>query len=194
MMAPIRTFVAIDISSNVRKALVNAIHGFRDLKLNDVRWIKPCGIHLTLKFLGDINPCLVQPILVGLKKSTEGVAAFKLGLSTLGAFPNIRNPRTLWVGLQGDLEELKTLQSRIERNLQLIGFPKESRAFTPHLTIGRVRNNLTSGQIRTIDQGLGKTISVGSDYWTIDAVHLIQSNFTPNGTVYRKLGTVIQEL
>lgn len=194
MMAPIRTFVAIDISSEVRKALVNAIHGFRDLKLNDVRWIEPYGIHLTLKFLGDIDPCLVQPILASLQQSTKGTAAFRLALSTLGVFPNIRNPRTLWMGLQGDLEELRTLQSRIERNLQLIGFSKESRAFTPHLTIGRVRNNLTPGQIRTIAQRLRETIPVGSDHWSIDAVHLIQSTFTPNGTVYRKLGTVLQEL
>ena len=189
-MAPIRIFIAIDIPDQARTELASAIHTLRGLGLNDVRWVRPEGIHLTLKFLGDIDPGLVQPILKALEESGQGSAALDLGLAGLGVFPNFRNPRVVWVGLQGDLEVLKGLQSSIESNVELLGFPRESRGFTPHLTVGRVRSRLSPSQIQRMEQALEKGVTLEPYNWRADEVHLIQSTLASGGAVYRKLGTV----
>ena len=100
----------------------------------------PTGIHLTLKFLGNIDPHLVDNLLEAMRRSAQGSSPFRLQLSGLGLFPNAKEPWVLWVGVDGDLDPLRGLQERVEEAVVKLGFPRESRPFSPHLTLGRVHD------------------------------------------------------
>ena len=190
MSTPIRIFIAIDVPDQAKKALSALVETLRGLGLNNVRWARPEGIHLTLKFLGDTDPDLVPQILDALKESARGSAAFDLDLADLRVFPGLANPRVLWVGLRGGLEELKDLQRRLEAQTEILGFPREARGFSPHLTLGRVRAGLSPKQRQQVGEALRKAASVSSVCWRVREAHLIQSTLTSEGAFYRKLGTV----
>ena len=143
----VRAFIAVDISQEARAALAGVAERLQQQGVSGVRWVRPEGIHLTLKFLGEIDTDLVGKILEAMERAVDGTMPLTLALSEPGAFPNANSPRVIWVGLQGDLDPLKELQSRIDQEVHLIGgFPKETRAFAPHLTLGRMRENASSTQ------------------------------------------------
>ena len=190
MSSPIRTFIAADISAQARVALNTVAEALKRQSLSDVQWVRPEAIHLTLKFLGDIHPNRTMEIMGAMEQAAQGIEPFVLCLSTPGAFPNPGNPRVLWVGLGGDLGRLKELQRRIEHRLEGLGFPREPRAFTPHLTLGRVRRDLGTGQRRRIGEALEKVPSKPTSSWEVQEVHLIRSTLKPEGAIYSRIGTV----
>ena len=190
---PIRAFIGVDAPDQAKNALSALVETLTGLGLRNVRWVRPEGIHLTLKFLGNTGPDLVPRILDALEESSRGLAAFDLGLADLGVFPGIANPKVLWVGLRGDLEELKELQQRAEAHLEHLGFPADARGFSPHLTLGRARADLSPKQRRQMGEALRKVAPVSSVEWRVREVHLIQSTLTPEGAVYRRLGTLPME-
>ena len=155
-----------------------------------VRWVDPEGIHLTLKFLGDIEPALVEDVLRAMEQAASGTAPFQLHLDGLGVFPNLRRPRVLWAGVGGDMDALGALQEKVEAAMEGLAFPRERRAFSPHLALGRVRDTISA----VARQRVGGLVSQGSldgaDPWPVNAVHLMRSNLTPDGAVYTSLGSV----
>ncbi|MCZ6535694.1 MAG: RNA 2',3'-cyclic phosphodiesterase [Chloroflexi bacterium] len=189
MNSPIRTFIAIDIPPQAKDILAVAINGLQERGVSEVRWTRPQGVHLTLKFLGDIDPGLVDGITDELKAAAQGEESFGLSLGSLGVFPTPTNPRVIWVGLEGDLEVLKRLQEAVEEHISPLGFPRDKRGFTPHLTLGRVRNGLPSQKRREMGQALKKEHAIPTHRWEVQEIHLIHSTLTPEGAVYRKLGT-----
>jgi 2'-5' RNA ligase len=155
-----------------------------------VRWVDPSGIHLTLKFLGNINGSLVEPVFQAMSRSAGGSQPFQLRLEGLGAFPDLRQPRVLWAGAEGDLPSLGHLQERVDREVAPVGFALEQRGFNPHLTLGRVRDSVAPPQRQGIGAIMTQTSLAPSEPWTVRELHLIQSNFTPNGTFYTSMGSV----
>ncbi|MEJ2637653.1 MAG: RNA 2',3'-cyclic phosphodiesterase, partial [Calditrichia bacterium] len=132
MMEKIRTFIAIPLPPEILKGIGALINEMRPLA-PDVKWVRPESIHLTLKFLGNLTPEELQKLFSGMDEVfREQWGNFSLQAGGVGAFPNFRRPRVLWVGLrEPGMEELRKLQGRIEEKLAVQGFPKEERAFSP---------------------------------------------------------------
>lgn len=129
-MAKIRTFIALELPSELQKALAG-LQGTLRSRTDCMRWVKPENIHLTLKFLGPTEEGLVDPISTILANLCKGVAPFRTQIAGLGAFPNARNPKVIWVGMPGELKELSAFQQQLEDALAHIGFAKEKRSFSP---------------------------------------------------------------
>ena len=188
----IRVFIALELPAKSKQTLAEVIQKPRTELPNGVGWVNPSGIHLTLKFLGDIDSSSVAGILEAMRSAVKPKQGerFGLRLSGLGVFPNPEQPRVLWAGLDGDLAALRSLQERVDQSVSQLGFAKERRPFTPHLTIGRVRNGATSELRRRVGGFLATTHIEAGESWQPDAIHLIQSTLTPEGAVYSHLGSV----
>ena len=186
----VRAFVAIGISQEAREVLADVINRLQQRGVSGIRWVRPEGVHLTLKFLGDVDAGLLEGILAAMERAAQGTASLSLALSGIGAFPSPKSPRVLWVGLGGELELLRELQARIDKELhQACGFSRERRAFTPHLTLGRTRENISADERRKLGAVLAEVALEAEVSWDVGEVHLIRSTLTPSGAVYDVLGS-----
>ncbi len=155
-----------------------------------VRWVRSEGIHLTLKFLGSIGANSVPVVSQALARCAASTAPFELSLDSVGAFPGVRDPsdpRVVWIGLGGALEPLSELQQSLERELEGLGFARERRGFTPHLTLGRTRESAPIPQRRRLAQALAATAIERREAMPVKEIALIQSDLTPTGAVYTRL-------
>lgn len=183
-MEGVRSFIAIEIPPSLRNLLENLQ---RDLKKadGDVRWVRPEGIHLTLKFLGSIEKGEVEKISRALESIATAWRPFELNFHGLGCFPGFRSPRVIWVGLNQGVGSITSLQHAIEESLAKEGFAREDRAFTPHLTIGRVRSQKGKEPLlRAIE--MKKDVALGG-FWTRE-ITFFRSELHPKGAIYTKMG------
>jgi 2'-5' RNA ligase len=135
----IRCFIAVKVPQHILEEIDNYLMHLRRIA-SDVRWVKVHGIHVTLKFLGEIEPKLVDQVKNSLISITGVVEPFHLSVQGSGCFPNTRKPRVFWLGLQQNPEnDLFRIYKWIENKLDIHGFEREKRKFSPHLTVGRVR-------------------------------------------------------
>jgi len=134
----LRSFIAIELPESTINLLVKLQKEFKKCGA-DVRWVKPGSVHLTLKFLGNVNENKIDKIVEILQRVSKKYEAFNLALSGIGVFPNNRSPRVLWVGIDIN-DSLTRLRNDIEEEISLLGFEKENRKFAPHLTLGRFRS------------------------------------------------------
>ena len=180
----IRSFLALDPPEEVLREIGAVQNRLRKLIEGDVRWVRPEGIHLTLKFFGDISGGDVANIATVVEKAAEGERPFSLAVIGAGVFPDPHRPRVLWLGMNGDVERLLVFQKGVEQALLQIGFPREQRPFRPHLTLGRIKTS--RGLI-----GLARALEKGEEYtagrFVASGLSLIQSELTPRGAVYTKL-------
>ncbi len=183
----VRTFVAIELPGEVHLALARVIADLRPAAGVAVRWVNPEGVHLTLKFLGEIEAARVSETTRVLDIACAPVAKFNLGLGAPGAFPNPNAPRVLWIGITGNLNTLVALQRRVDDGLHYLGFAKEDRAFSPHLTLGRVREGVAPGQRRALGEALANCQVPPLDSFPVDGVALMRSQLTPQGPIYTRL-------
>ena len=184
----IRAFIAVPIGDRARAALADAAARIRREIPNGIQWANPAGIHLTLKFLGNIPSSAAGPLLESLTPAAAAHPPFTLELAALGTFPRRRNPRVLWAGVGGDTDALSNLQKSIETALTAIGHPPESRPFQPHLTLGRPRRGLSDTQLSRIAATISN-IATPSEIWQVSSVELIQSELHPSGARYTVLGS-----
>jgi 2'-5' RNA ligase len=180
----IRTFIAVNLATPVIEEIAKVRAALQEAK-GDIRWTRVEGLHVTLKFLGDIARQQVEPILAALRAALREQPSLRVVAQGLGAFPTLKRPRVLWVGLNGT--GLKELSETIEQALMPLDFPPEEREFTPHLTLGRVRS------IRGWDRVLSvikehEHLCFGES--TVDHVTLYQSDLRPEGPIYSPLGSV----
>ena len=188
----VRAFIAVEVPPPARRALGSVIQDLKRKRVTGVRWVDPKGIHATLKFLGEIEPDSIDRVMEGMGRACSDSKPFSVGLSGTGAFPNTRGPKVLWVGLSGDMDRLKTLQTAIDEEMHsVLGLDVETRRFNPHLTLGRVRNGVLPFGQRDIGKVLESFKLKESHEWTVDRVQLIQSTLTPDGPIYETLGTQI---
>ena len=153
----------------------------------DVRWVAIPSIHLTLKFLGEVNPEIVPELTKSIDNAVKAKAGFELCLHGLGCFPNQRNPRVIWCGIEGDTERLSEMHQTVEAVCATFGFAPENRQYHPHLTLGRVKGK------RNL-QPLLDCIKIGSDLeckFKADHFNLYKSTLRPQGAVYTVLKTIV---
>jgi 2'-5' RNA ligase len=179
----IRTFIAIDLPETVKKDLETLQRSLMT-STKGIRWVDPKGVHLTLKFLGDVELDRISQIESVIADVSTQHKPFKLIPQGCGVFPSWKAIRVVWVGLEGDLEPLKTLYTTLEENLERIGFPKEERQFTPHLTIGRTKG---ISRDEKLAQTLAKFITFRSSPFTVEEIVLFKSTLTPSGAIYQRL-------
>lgn len=194
----IRVFIALDLPAEAKQALADTIRHFQSALPYGVRWVDPAGIHLTLKFLGNIDASLAdaslaEDVLKAMQRATQGFQGgkFDLRLSGLGPFPNERQPRVLWAGLAGDLDSLKSLQEKVDEEICRLGFAREKRPFNPHLTLGWVRDGVSASVRRQVSDIFAATKLESGSPWKVDRVHLIRSTLTPNGAKYTSLSSTL---
>lgn len=181
-----RLFVAVELDGHAQGALSRLQHDLQRHHLSGIRWVRPEGIHLTLKFLGETPRDKVASIVEALSASTAGVAPHELSLGKLGTFGSRNAPRVLWVDLEGDVEALLRLQEQVERALTPVGFPPENRRFSPHLTLARVRPE----DARAVAEPLaGAITAVAAPNARIEVreLSLMLSKLGPGGAVYTRL-------
>jgi 2'-5' RNA ligase len=190
-MKQIRTFIAIELDETINAALTDLQEQLKaEVPQRSVRWVKPGGIHLTLKFLGNVPANRIEEIERALTQACAGFPAFSFSVGGLGCFPHPRRPRVVWVGVQEESGTLKRLQKAIEDGMERLGFAPERRKFHAHLTLGRVRRRTSSGDVRRLGR-LVKESDVGQlDQMEARAVSLMKSDLKPTGAVYTQLAAV----
>ena len=186
-MGIIRAFIAIKLPEEIQEKLGSIQEKLRQSDAH-VSWVKPENIHLTLKFLGNINETQVPDIIAALEESAKSVSPFPLQIGYAGAFPNLRFPRVVWVGMSDDEHDsLKTFQADLESRLARLGFKKEKGRFQPHLTLGRVRSQKNrSNLLRAIES----IINVWVGVITVDKICLVKSDLKPTGAEYTDIAEI----
>ncbi|GAB6908498.1 conserved hypothetical protein [Desulfosarcina cetonica] len=185
MSQTLRAFIAIPLPEAVIAFLRQIQQRLRSTSMN-VRWVRPENIHLTLKFLGEIDRSKVPAIAVQLDESSAATASFSLFAQGCGVFPNFRRARVLWVGLKGDLQPLGGLQTMVDAALEKIGYERENRPFRAHLTIGRVRQRIDADSVRV---SMAALQNMTSTPFIVEQVRLYQSVLRPSGAKYTVLHT-----
>lgn len=185
----VRSFISIpvpragiDVLERASKRLDSEIAG-------QVRWVRPRGIHLTLKFMGDIPASTLERVMETLPQVAAGFGRFELSISGLGVFPNVRRPRVLWAGLDGDLATLSALQLAVDEAVEKLGLPKEDRPFSPHLTLGRVKRDTNEEQSRKIGYLMSNTELQAVPSWSVDTVDLMRTELDPTGSRHYLVGS-----
>jgi 2'-5' RNA ligase len=145
-MQTTRTFIAVEVGSPAREVMLRLIKQLSS-ELAGVRWTQPDQLHLTLKFLGDIDNRELPEICNQMRAACAGVEAFHVALTGLGAFPKNKPPRVLWVGIDEGATPLALLHQRLDLSLSQIGAPVENRAYSPHMTLGRINRGADQEQI-----------------------------------------------
>ncbi|MBI4680001.1 MAG: RNA 2',3'-cyclic phosphodiesterase [Nitrospirae bacterium] len=178
-----RCFIAIELPEAVKSTLSGIEEDLKKSKA-DVRWVKPDNIHLTLKFFGNIEEKKTEKIIEIMENICNQYAPFTIEIKGMGTFPNIKSPRVLWVGIEGN-DTLKTLQEEIENKMESIGFEREDRAFTAHLTLGRFRSSIEKEGLLKAVKLHEKDTFVGSI--NVQSLSLIRSDLHPEGARYTKV-------
>ena len=189
--ASLRLFVACELSDEIRAALARVQDELQNSGAGNLRWVRPEGIHITLKFLGQVERERVPEVTAALASMIEPFR-LRLAPARLGGFGGARI-RVVWIGVEGDTEGLASIAQRVERALTPLGFPAERRPFEPHLTLARVPDRMPAAE-------RGRLAGLVRDYRSaplpsmiVTSASLIQSVLGPGGSVYHNLATFLPE-
>lgn len=183
----IRTFVAIEPDDDTKAHIAAAIETLRQRRIDNLRLVRPEGVHLTLKFLGDIEVSQVPKVADAMKHATSRRTPFSLTLGAPGVFPNTNRARVLWIGLDGDLKALKALQAGVEEALTAVGFAAERHPFNPHLTIGRMHHRASRFDRQCATDALVAIRLPANQTITVNSISLMKSVLHPSGAVYQRI-------
>jgi len=181
----VRSFIAIFLDPALRPQVVELQRRLAQSGA-DVKWVEPENLHFTLKFLGDVESSRLEALTGRLKACVEGVRGFELAVGPVGAFPRLQDARVIWVGVSAGREEFTALASLVEEAMKAEGFRSERREISPHLTIGRVRS---SRNVRALAERLASSAPLQGGM-KVDTVHLVTSELTARGPVYRPIAAV----
>lgn len=188
-MDQIRSFIAIELPESVKTGLKQVQDYLRSNDPTGAKWVDPESIHLTLKFLGNVDADKVEAVTQAIQSASKNIGPFHLELKGLGAFPSLRRVQVVWVGITGDLDELLALQKQIEFYVSPLGFPTEKRGFTPHLTLARVRDMATPQDRQSLSELISRT-EIGSNLTIhVSSVNLMRSQLTRAGAIYSRLSS-----
>ena len=180
-----RTFIALEIPDTVKNRLEKFVHQMK-LSGGSVRWVKPQDVHLTLKFLGEVNQEQVSRISSLLDQVVSGFSNFSLHIAGTGTFPHSSpRPRVIWAGISQE-PLLSALQADLEKALLKSGFPLEKRSFWPHLTLGRVKS---SQGIKPLVKNIQENAHIVFGSMPVNQIHLFKSELMPAGAEYSKIHT-----
>jgi len=189
-MEQIRSFIAVELPDELKLALTRLQDQLKSGGQAPVKWVDPYRIHLTLKFLGDISTDMVGRITAALERAAGGITPFHLEAKDLGAFPNLKRVQVVWMGIGGEVDRLSHLQQRIESSLAPLGFVPESRPFTPHLTLARLRDRATPDERQSLGQLIAGTRFEAVYSIDVDSIQLMRSQLTREGAVYSRISLI----
>lgn len=181
-----RAFIAIDLAPEIKERLLALVRDLQAARA-DVRWVGAGGMHLTLKFLGEVDEARAAKVKEALAAVVSRFRPFPLRLEGTGAFPDERSPRVFWAGCAAG-PDLDALQQEIERALEAEGFEREARTFTPHLTLGRVKG---PGRIDRAAAELARHREEAFGAMTVGKIVLFESLLRPQGAEYRVLSEAV---
>lgn len=192
-----RAFVAIVLPENVQRVLIvrqqRLARQLRERKLDGtIRWTEAANLHLTLRFLGEINETQQQQLALQLAAIAARYRAFDMRIGELGCFPNCRQPSVVWCGLQETSHTLDALQEEVEAAAQAVGLAAEEKRFTPHLTIGRSQRQ-RSGELAAAGQIIQQAAAASpanqeTVEFAVGEIRLMRSELTRAGSIYTPLG------
>jgi 2'-5' RNA ligase len=178
-----RLFIAVNFPADVRRSIAGIGYELEGSGI-PARWAPPAGIHLTLKFLGDLD----RDRLVDVKSAVGEVASragpMALHLEGVGAFPSPRRPRVIWVGVESS-PRLRLLHDALDRRMAEFGVDREERPYRPHITFGRVDRRAEPGDLREFERHAAKVV-FRADV-EVDSIDLMESRLRPDGAEYRKV-------
>ena len=177
-----RLFIAINLPPDLRQRLWKVAEPLRTAGY-PVRWVAPEGLHLTLKFLGDVKPDREAELAAGVVAAVQGARRFTLPVAGFGAFPSLSHPRVVWAGCQ-PVPPLELLQHRVEQAMERLGFPLEGRAFHPHLTLGRAQRDARASAFRDLEDRITALAFDGEV--AVESVDLMESQLARDGARYTR--------
>jgi RNA 2',3'-cyclic 3'-phosphodiesterase len=191
-MTVVRTFVAVLIGDELRTRVSGVQEPLKKLA-PDVKWVAPDNLHVTIKFLGNVREDDLPGVYRAVEEASGAVSQFDLSLSGLGAFPNARRARVVWVGIEEGREQLVKLASAVDSKLARLGFPKEEREFKSHITIGRVKEPSRKDSWRDgpslerLASGINEIDASDLGSQRVSSVAVMRSELRPGGPVYSPL-------
>ncbi len=186
-MSLLRTFIAVEIPSHVQKKIQQATEPLRkEIGASLIRWVPVQNVHITLKFLGDVSPVSADHLTQILRTEADACPVFDIHISGLASFPSLRRPRVLFIGIQAPAE-LEALYRGIESACAKLGYESEGRSFSPHLTIGRVKQDASAVDQQRIRRALEGTMIDSLGTARVNSVHLYKSELKPSGSVYTQI-------
>jgi len=180
----IRSFLAFELPVDIKRIIMAVSENVRELPLN-VRWLNVTNIHLTIVFMGDVQEEQIKPIQDIVKDVCQGYGPFSIAVKGIGIFGSRRNPRVLWIGLDGAIDRMGYFRDDLQKGLRPFGIKEEKRRFKPHLTLGRFRKGARTGA--HLDDLLSKYQDLTSPECIIEELVLFKSDLKPGGAVYSKL-------
>ena len=180
----IRSFLAFELPVDIKRIIMAVSEDLRRLSLN-VRWVNVTNIHLTVVFMGDVQEGQIGPIQEIVKDICKGYGPFSIAIKGIGLFGGRRNPRVLWIGLDGAIDRMACFRDDLQEGLKSFGIKEEKRRFKPHLTLGRFRKGARAGT--HLDDLLSRYHDLTSPDCIIEELVLFKSDLKPGGAVYSKL-------
>jgi len=183
----IRTFIAIELPENIISSVLKVQDDIRSYGFK-TRWVQKENIHITLKFLANINKADVEKIGKEIFESAKEYPPLKLAIKGVGVFPGIKRPRVIWIGITGQIDLLIEMHKTLDKRLETIGFPKESRPFRGHLTIGRIKGKVDPQRLIAAIKEFGE---FESETFIANKLILFKSELNPSGSIYTKLKSIL---
>ncbi len=181
-----RLFIAIELPPEIKQGIAKVQEQLRETGAN-AGWTRPEGLHLTLKFLGEISEEKASVIMAALTGAAEGSGKLNLEVAGAGAFPNEKNPRVLWLGVTGDVEKLGSLQAAVENAMTGLGFEREERTFSPHLTLARIKFPKPRDNWQQKIESI-RNVKLGG--FEAGHISMMKSELKREGAVYTEVGRV----
>jgi len=186
MASTVRTFIAIAVSEETRRAL-GRVEEEGKRAGGDVKWVDPALIHLTLRFLGDVEEARIPAVVDALQQAGGAAVPFELRIACVGAFPDLRRPRVIWAGAEENGSVLRGLSAAVEGACRLLGFGAADHPFSPHLTIARVKSPKGLERLTGVLERHAKD-EFGTE--RIGSFRLVKSDLRPQGPVYTPLAEI----
>lgn len=182
-MKPLRTFIAVDLGKSIRDRIIT-LQETLARSGTEVKWVEPDNLHVTLLFLGEVDERHVTNVCRTVQECASRQPPFSLSVETVGCFPNERRPRIVWVGVGAGAQELCALHDSLEEPLEELGYRREERKYTPHITLGRVKSDRSTAELAV---ALAKRAGWKAGAIAVSEIHVMSSQLTPQGPVYTVL-------
>ena len=188
-MEKVRSFIAIELPAELKQGLAQLQARLKVDNQPGIKWANPNDVHLTLKFLGNISPTIIDQITRGITNAAQKIPPFTLYVQQLGAFPSLKPPLIATAALVGELDKLSQLQKLLESSLSGLGFAPEPRSFKPHLTLARLRSQATPDERQRLGELIASTRFETGQGIKVNSINLMKSQLTRDGPIYSKLSS-----
>lgn len=184
-MGTIRAFIAISLPEPIRQTLSNVQQQLRGRPGGTAgRWVHTESIHLTLKFLGDVEESSLPAISARMRRACANVSPFDIAIEGTGCYPNTRRPRVVWAGVRKPHEALSNLQARVDAQMETLGHAPERRSYSPHLTLARVSADARSHDAAALGRSVADDPTGVIGILQVEDITLFRSELRPQGAIY----------